>query len=426
MISANIIFIFLAAIAYIGFIFSALFSKLKVTRVLPLMLIGLVIGPILGLINTGPSSTIAALAPYISALAVAFVLFDVGISLKFNQLGSILGRATLYMLICSATTGIAIGYIVHYLLGWSIIYSMIFGFAVSGPGGIIAPEIAKNIKASNKLKSFLLYEGATSDIVQLTIPLILITILLSTSKITATYIESDIFTLIVGSILLGIVLAFFWLYLLNRFSKYSRGYNWMLTLSMVLATYGISEQLGLNGAITAFMFGIMFANIGTLSGMSKTDHLYFMQKYMNVPKVVKHVRSYQREIVFFVSAFYFVYMGLVFTSSGVAINLLAIAAMLSSLAVVLRFVFTPIISSYFNPTPVGRVMDRVAVGFNVGRGISPAIIASILVAYGLNIPFFIDMTFLLVLFSNIFSSVGIYFAYRRAPSLSPPQPVGAR
>lgn len=100
--------------------------------------------------------------------------------------------------------------------------------------------------------------------------------------------------------------------------------------------------------------------------------------------------------------------------------------MLSSLAVVLRFVFTPIISSYFNPTPVGRVMDRVAVGFNVGRGISPAIIASILVAYGLNIPFFIDMTFLLVLFSNIFSSVGIYFAYRRAPSLSPPQPVGAR
>ncbi len=71
MISANIIFIFIALIAYIGFIFSAMFSKLRITRVLPLMLVGLVVGPILGLIQSGPGSTVAALSQYKSAIAIA-------------------------------------------------------------------------------------------------------------------------------------------------------------------------------------------------------------------------------------------------------------------------------------------------------------------------------------------------------------------
>ncbi len=329
------------------------------------------------------------------------------------------------MLVCSIVTGIVLGYIVHYLLGWSIIYAMIFGFAISGPGGIIAPEIARSIKMPNKLRSFMLYEGATSDIVQLTVPLVLITILLNASTITATYIENEVFTLIIGSILLGIVLAFFWLYLLNRFRSYSKGYNWMLTMSMVLATYGISQQAGMSGAITAFVFGIMFANIGTLIGMSNTDHLYFMQKYMSVPKVVKHVRSYQREIVFFVSAFYFVYMGLVFTTSGFANHLIIIAAAVSLLAVVIRLAMTPIVSKYFDSNATLKNKERTAVTFNVGRGISPAIIASILIASGLNVPFFVDMTFLVVLFTNILSSIGIYIAYRRIPNVSITPSMGA-
>ena len=46
-ISVNFLFLFIAGICFLGFIVNALFDKLRITNILPLMIIGLIVGPIL-------------------------------------------------------------------------------------------------------------------------------------------------------------------------------------------------------------------------------------------------------------------------------------------------------------------------------------------------------------------------------------------
>ncbi len=59
MISVNLLFIFIAAVSFLGFIINALFDKFKITKIFPLILIGLLVGLVLGIVSTGPGSTIA-------------------------------------------------------------------------------------------------------------------------------------------------------------------------------------------------------------------------------------------------------------------------------------------------------------------------------------------------------------------------------
>lgn len=52
MLPVGLVFIFIAGISFLGFIINALFEKVKITGILPLMVMGLLVGPVMGLIST--------------------------------------------------------------------------------------------------------------------------------------------------------------------------------------------------------------------------------------------------------------------------------------------------------------------------------------------------------------------------------------
>ncbi len=86
MLSVNILFVFLASLVFLGFILNSLFSKIKIASIVPLMLIGLLIGPVFKFVQTTPNSIIIQLSPFITAVAVSFILFDVGLNINFFKL----------------------------------------------------------------------------------------------------------------------------------------------------------------------------------------------------------------------------------------------------------------------------------------------------------------------------------------------------
>ncbi|MEM0154760.1 MAG: cation:proton antiporter, partial [Methanothrix sp.] len=150
MLDYDIVFIFIAGVAFLGFILNALFDKINITSVLPLMLIGLLIGPVFHFVDTGTGSTIADLTPYVTALAVSFILFDVGINIRINKLKTVFKKATSFTFELATATGVVVGIVTflafHYTLGWTIAESFIFSFALSGPSSIIVPTLVKVIK----------------------------------------------------------------------------------------------------------------------------------------------------------------------------------------------------------------------------------------------------------------------------------------
>lgn len=423
MISVSLLFLFFAGVAFLGFIINALFNKLKIINVLPLMIIGLLVGPIFHFVNVGPNSLVSSLAPIITAVALAFILFDVGINMNIFRLGRILSKATKFALLLAFTTGLAISLAAFYLLHYNIMYSLILGFALAGPSSAIIPTLMKSIEISPELKDSLVYESVITDVLQLVVPILLIEILVNTN-LTLTSIATLIVGSVVGSIFLGSVLALFWLYILNRFKEFSKPYTWTLTITMVVATYGISQLLNFSSPITIFVFGIIFSNFGSvidkqeqeIKGKQDVDikRLFnkVLRKYFYFDNV-STVRNYQREIQFFASTFFFVYIGMLFSVTNVNPYIIGFAIFAIAIMVAFRYVFLPLIRVFIPTDKLQKQMVKKAVTFNISRGLSPAIVATLPLAFGIMIPNFLDVVFLIILFSNIASTIGIILAYRK-------------
>ena len=419
MLNYDIVFIFVAGVAFLGFILNALFDKINITSVLPLMLIGLLIGPVFHFVNTGAGSTIADLTPYVTALAVSFILFDVGINIRISKLKTVFKKATSFTFELATATGIVVGIVTflafHYTLGWTIAESFIFSFALSGPSSIIVPTLVKVIRVGEDLKTTLVYESVASDTLELIIPILLLDIIAS-AGITGIAIVGLVLSAVVGSIIFGLVSAVFWLFILNRFKAYSESYSWMLTIAMVIATYGISELIGFNGAITIFVFGILFSNIGSVK--PSTDPVHepnFVEKFLAVPYSIDHIKDYQKEIVFFTSTFFFVYIGMLFTFSGVYLDSVVFAVMITFVIMLVRFMGSGLLKKFLSSDQKEAVKQRNFISYNVARGLSPAIVATLPLTYGVVIPGFLDSIFLVILITNIASTAGIFMAYRHKP-----------
>ena len=426
MIGVGLLFIFVAGVAFLGFIIGAFFNRIKVTKILPLMLIGLIAGPVLHLVNTGPGSTIANLVPVVSALAISFILFDVGLNINIFRLGKILARATAFTFALAIVTGIIISIAAYFVFGWTLFESFIFGFALCGPSSVIVPTLLRSLKVGNELNDTLLYEGVATDALQLVVPILLLQ-LMFTSNVTVAGAFGTFVISVFGAVVLGAVLAAAWLYLLKNFEEYSKGYGWMLTITMVLATYGVAYELGLSTVIAVFTFGIAFANLGmiTLSVGRQSDEsvtpmrsmaaIFIMQR-LHLGNSIRYIKDYQKEVEFFTSTFFFVYIGLLFTIGGLTPLMIGIATVIVLLMILLRYLFLPALKGYMSGDLQERRLTMKLISFDVSRGLSPAIVATLpLALYNITIPGFLNEIFLVVLFSNVASTIGILKFFRREP-----------
>ncbi len=411
MVGVDLLFIFIASISFLGFIINSLFDKIKLTSIVPLLIIGLLVGPVFGIVNTGNNSIIKELTPFISALAVSFILFDAGVNIQMSKLAKVFRKATVFTLVCVVITGFAISLVMYFVLHFSLILSFIFGFAASGPGGIGIPMIMKVIKADEDLKTILIYESVASGVVALIVPLVLISVLLHGSA-SILSISSLVIELVFGSIAVGSLLALAWLFILNRFSEYSETYSWILTISMVLATYAIAQYLDFNGAIAVFIFGIIFGAIGSNIEHSNMGKHRFA-RYFEAPYDLIHIRNYQKEIVFFASTFFFVFMGLLFQKSGVTLFSVVALVLVSIMIIPIRRVLSRLLKDFMGNTDRSRKIAHTLISYSMLRDLSPAIIVTVVAAYGLSNSSFVNDMFILLLVTNIVSAIGIMVGYRK-------------
>ncbi len=398
MINVNVLFVLLAGIVFLGYILSELFYKLKIASVLPLMLIGLLLGPVLHVINTSSSSTVVKLVPYITALAVAFILFDVGMRIRISDLD--LAYASRFTFMLSFATGLVLGFAIFISTHMNVLLSFAAGFGLAGPSVVVIPVILRSAKINQKLKTTLNFESIVVDSVTLIVPIILIEFLVL-KNVSLHSIASMIEGFFIGSTILGIVFAFFWVFLLKTFKEHSKDYSWMLTISMVIATYGVAQAVGANGAMTVFIFGLMLGNFPYLGK-------WLAEYTKGIGAVFEHVSQYQKEITFFVSTFFFVYIGLLFQISVQDYLLLAVALGLTVLIYILRLLFLPLLEKLIEEKDKDSP-ERIAARYSVARGLSPIIVATLPAAFGLYTPpAFIGVLFLSVLFTNIVTTFGMY------------------
>ncbi|EQD72789.1 sodium/hydrogen exchanger, partial [mine drainage metagenome] len=400
--SVDVVFVLLAGIAFTGFVLDALFDRIRISSILPLMLVGILLVQV-GLVPAHDLAVLNAFIPYVSGLTIAFILFAVGLEIRFGALARVLGRASLFTLSLQTATGIVLAVVVFETFHWNFLLALVLGFGLSGPSTVAVPALLRVVRLGEGLRTTLLFEAVASDVLQLLVPLLLIGIYQS-GRLSIPSLGETLLLSVVGSAVAGIVAGVLWLWILDRLRAFAAGYTWTLTITIVLATYGLADLIGFTPAITIFVFGLMLGNsmlldadrtaVVTWRTSALRRFLYDLRQRFRLSTGgldIEHIQQVHKEVSFFASSFFFVYLGLLFQTAGLTPLVIAIPIALAVIMLAMRVAFLPLLRGYFSRDPEAGRRERTIAAFNISRGLSAAVVATLPLGLGIVVPHFLDL-----------------------------------
>ncbi len=309
-----------ALVIVIGFLGNALFERTGLPDMLFLIVLGYLVGPLLRLFD--PSS-VAALAPYLAALALVFILFDGGMHMDFRQAISDSPRAVLLSVLGFFFSLLITAAFMTYLVGVPLLYGILFGSILGGSSSIVVVSLARKINVSKKCSTVLTLESTITDVICIVVSLVVVGVIL-TGQLDYYAIAGGIAAnFLIGSFV-GIALGLVWLFLLKGLAK--QPFSYMLTLAIVLFGFTASEYLGGSGALSSLIFGLVLGN-------EKSIFKALKREQTGDVAVDGGLRRFESEIAFLIRTFFFVFLGLIavisdpwFVLVGVIISLMLLLA----------------------------------------------------------------------------------------------------
>lgn len=163
-------------VVIIGFLANYIFNKTGIPDMLVLILIGAIFGPILGVFDP---VTIKSFAPYVAALALAYILFDGGMGLNIRKALANGPRAILLAVLGFVFSVIGVAAFTILVLDVPVLYGLLFGSVFGGSSSIVVISLASKIKISEKGSTVLILESAVTDILCIVVSLSIINVLVT-------------------------------------------------------------------------------------------------------------------------------------------------------------------------------------------------------------------------------------------------------
>lgn len=166
----------LAGIIILGILAQWVAWRFKIPAILPLILIGLIVGPIAAEFLTDDGSKYIepiwngkkGLFPgeglyYFVSLAISIILFEGGLTLKRNEIKNVGPVITKLITLGSAVTFFGAGILAHYIfgLGWDL--SFLFSGLIIVTGPTVITPILRNIPLKKDVSAVLKWEGILID-----------------------------------------------------------------------------------------------------------------------------------------------------------------------------------------------------------------------------------------------------------------------
>jgi potassium/hydrogen antiporter len=321
-------------IILIGFAANLLFRFTKIPDVLFLIIIGILIGPILGIINPG---TAMALSPIIVALMLIVVMLDNGLSFDIFNVLKTVGTTVIFAIGIMIITAISITAILFYLLNLSILEAALIGIMICGTSSDVITIIVSKMKFNDESKQLLILESVVNDL-QI-IPFFILLDFIVTSSVDGFALLQSIFFQIPFAIFVGVLAAFSWVYFIGKFLG-RHPLNYMGTLAILFILYNIMQMFGSSGAITILSFSLV---LGNALGLFQRFHVRRKTRKKFTPAVIRAFQQVEVDISFIVKVMFFVFLGIVFNlgaleSYKLITSFVILAAVLVSRYIVVKFI----------------------------------------------------------------------------------------
>lgn len=378
-------------LVFMAHVFAEVFSRKKVPDVLLLITIGLLIGPVLNIVNP---NHLGLVGPVFTTITLVTILFEGGTELRIDVLRSSLKGTSLLTNLNFFVSMIVVG-----LLGWLFLdmeplISFMLGAIVGGTSSAVVIPLVRQLNISKNSRTILILESAFSDVLCIIFALAFIeAIQLGHIKVGTTV--GQILASFILATIMGFLGAFFWSVVLHRIRNIKNSI--FTTPAFVFIIYGISEILGYSGAISVLAFGIGLANNDLIKGTA------FSKYFAREPDSLNETeRILFGEAVFLLKTFFFVYI-------GISIQLSDWVPMLIGLiiTIILFLLRIPIVRASM---PISKekqsTVDLMFMSAMVPKGLAAAVLATIPLQQGIAGGELIkNIVFSVVLFSIIFTSV---------------------
>lgn len=391
--SAPVLLLAAAVIIFLGVAGESFFKRTGIPDIAFLMILGVIIGPVLGIVST---DTVTEVVPYFAAIALILIMFDGGLNLDIRTVVRTAHYALFLSIAGFITSVISMALVAYYGLGWDLIESVLLGTVVGGSSSIIVFGLVRRLPISDQTKSMLSLESAITDILVTIIAFVLIEMLVSG------HLDPDLAISSFGrSIAVGLVLGFGigvpWTYITTKLQNAQHSY--MLTIGILFVIFFVEKSLGGTGALAPLIFGLMLGNKQLISRYLK----------FRVPEISTDDPTHN-QLTFLVRSFFFVFVGLLATIGslefiffGVIGTILIYLTRMGIVKISLRNRF--------------EVFDNKVTTAMIPRGLAAAVMATIPLTVGLqNAESYPQITFVVILSSVIITTIALTKAKSYMPA----------
>jgi len=382
--SAHVVLLAAGVVIFLGVAGEAFFKKTGIPDVAFLMVLGVIIGPVLGIIQ---AETVIQVVPYFAALALIIIMFDGGLNLDIKHVVKTAHFSFTLAILGFILSVIIISVATHYALGWMWLESILLGSIVGGSSSAIVFGLVRNIKISEETKSMLSFESALTDILATIIAFILFEAVLL-GHFDLQTLEETLGRAIVVGLVLGFGVGIPWMYVSTKLGNAQHAY--MLTLGILFVLFFLANSFGESGALTALVFGLMLGN---------KNHLARILRF-KLPRIEADDPTHN-QLTFLVRSFFFVFVGLMASFGKIEYVIFGI---LVTVAV------------YFGRSFIGKItltkrfskLDRSVTNSMIPRGLAAAVLATYPVTMGLsNAEAYTEIIFFIILSSVIITTIGL-------------------
>ena len=390
--SAPILLLAASVVIILGVLGEAFFKKTGIPDILFLMVLGIIIGPVLGIIQP---EAVLEIVPYFAAVALIIIMFDGGLNL---HIGKVLKTAHFAIILVIVGFALSVGIVAglaHYGLGWEWIDSILLGTIVGGSSSIIVFGLVQKIRISDDAKSMLSFESALTDIFAVIIAFVLFEAALSGEF------SLDMLGITIGkAILVGLVLGFGvgipWMFVISKLKNAQHSY--MLTIGMVFLLFFLATSFGESGALTALVFGLM---LGKKTYFSRLLKVKFPEDTID--------NSLHNQVTFLVRAFFFVFVGLLASFAQLEYVIFGIVAAIG--IYIGRIIITKsVLVRGFSK------LDKKVTSVMIPRGLAAAVLATFPLSMGLpNAEAYPQIIFFVIFTSVLITTIGLGGAKKIPP-----------
>ena len=250
----------IAAIIGLGMLAQWLAWRIRIPAILPLLVIGFLIGPIFGLLDPSVLIGNEFLFPAVS-LAVGLILFEGGMTLRLPEIKEIRSVVRRLITVGAIITWLGATLASYFIVGLELPLAFLFGALIIVTGPTVIGPLIRNVRPTTKIANVLKWEGILIDPVGALIAVLVFEyLLLANNANPLGYTLLLMLQIIIIGSIIGTIGGFFLAFILRRHFVPDYLVN-LVALALVFATFALSNELAHeSGLLATTIMGMIVAN----------------------------------------------------------------------------------------------------------------------------------------------------------------------